>query len=68
MEEIYDSKRTAGGWVQYLVKWAGTDAPMWEKATNLYNYAQLFIMFHQLYPNKPNARTSRGARHIKGGG
>ena len=68
IEEIYDSKRTKGDWLQYLIKWVGTDAPTWEKAANLYNYAQLLTAFHQIYPNKPNINTSRGAQHVKGGG
>ena len=61
IEKIYDSKRTKGSQLQYLVKWVRTDAPTWEKAANLYNCAQLLTAFHQMYPNKPNINTSRGA-------
>ena len=62
VKEIYDSKRTKGGWLQYLIKWVGTDAPTWEKAANLYNCAQLLTAFHQLYLNKPSPTTSCGAQ------
>ena len=67
VEEIYDSKKTKGGWVQYLVKWTGIDAPTWEKAANLVNCAERLATFHRLYPDKPNALTSRGARPGEGG-
>ena len=69
VEEIYNSKVTRGGWIQYLVKWTGTDAATWEKAANLINCNELLDTFHRLYPAKPNTRTStRRARHIEGGG
>ena len=69
VEEMYNSKRTKGEWVQYLVMWTGTDAPTWEKAANLDNCVQLLDTFHRLYPAKPNARTStRRARCIEGEG
>ena len=68
VEEIYNLKTTKGEWVYYLVKWTSTDAPSWEKAINLSNCAELLDTFHHLYPNKPNASTSRGAQQIKRGG
>ena len=67
VEEIYDSKRIRGRWVQYLVKWVSTDTATWEKVANLNNCAQLLTAFHQMYLNKPNSSTSRGAQPIKGG-
>ena len=57
VEEILDSKRVQGGYVQYLAKWMGTDAPLWERNCNLDNCQELLDTFHRLYPNKP-----RGAR------
>ena len=64
VEDIYDSKKVQGGNVQYLVKWVGTDAPLWEKAANLDNCNELLDTFHRLYPTKPRPR---GARNRRGG-
>ena len=67
IKEIYNSKQTKGGWVQYLVKQVRTDAPTWEKASNLTNYNKLLDIFHRLYPAKPNRRIlSRRAQPNRG--
>ena len=61
VEDILDSRKVQGGYVQYLVKWMGEDVPLWEKGKNLDNCDQLLDTFHRLYPNKPRYRP-RGAR------
>jgi len=67
-EEILDSKRVQGGYVQYLVSWVGYDTPTWEPVSNVSNCDLLLSTFHRMYPMKPKPKPqSRRAQPIEEG-
>ena len=59
VESILDS-RFFRRRLQYLVKWAGHDAPSWNEEKDITHCEDLLREYHQLRPTKP--RGSRGAR------
>ena len=51
VESILDSQKIRGS-LNYLVKWIGSDNPIWQPAADVANSQKLVLEFHKRFPAK----------------